>query len=274
MVSKAELKELYPRADVALLEDMGKTITALFDEFEISKTPVRTEFFLAQVGHESGGGTVGAENMNYSAPRLTVVWPSRFPTLAAATPFAHQPEKLANQIYANRMGNGPPQSGDGFKYRGRGLIQITGKDGYKNVGARAGIDLVAAPEHALVPKNALRVACAFWKWKDLNAVCDTGDFVAVTRRINGGTVGMPDRRAWLDKVRRVLSKPPAATQQPDPDLVRRVQLALRQRGFDQVGAADGLLGPRTLAALSEFRRLNGLAPGGWGNDVVGILLAE
>ena len=128
----------------------------------------------------------------------------RFPTLASAEPFANNPEKLANKVYANRMGNGPPESGDGYRYRGRGYIQITGKDGYRQTGLRAGLDLVANPEKAIETANALRVACAFWKWKDLNPLCDQRKFEEVTRRINGGLIGLDDRLEWLKKVRSAL----------------------------------------------------------------------
>lgn len=261
MLSEAQLKELYPRAPAALISAIAAQSGPVLAEFGISALPNRLQYFLAQLGHESGGGTVTEENMNYSAARMTVVWPSRFPTVASAQPFAHNPEKLANKVYSNRMGNGPPESGDGFRYRGRGLIQITGRDGYSEVGRRAGIDLVAEPNRAFAPADALRVACAFWQWKKINPACDEGDFVKVTKLINGGTVGLPDRRAWLDKVRRVLATAPAASRQPKAADVRLVQLALQARGFTELGAADGLLGPRTAAAIARFRQANGMPPG-------------
>ena len=273
MISEPLLKELYPRAPAPLISEMGKQIGPLLDEFEISATPLRTQYFLAQLGHESGGGTVRDENMNYSAARMTQVWPRRFPTIESARPFAGQPEKLANQVYSNRMGNGPPASGDGWRFRGRGLIQITGRDGYTNVGRRAGLDLVANPDLAFDPKHALRVACAFWKWKELNSVCDTGDFVKVTRRINGGTIGMADRNAWLDKVRRILA-PKAGARLPDAQIIRQLQLALRASGYTGVGAADGLAGPRTMAAIAEFRRAGGLPPGGIDDALLNALLPK
>jgi putative chitinase len=274
MISQAQLRELYPRATPELISEMSVQVGQLLDEFGISAKPLRTQFFLAQVGHESGGGTVKEENMNYRAARICEVWPQRFPTLGSATPFAHQPEKLANRCYSNRMGNGPPESGDGWRYRGRGLIQVTGRDGYDNVGRRAGLDLIAHPEPVFDPKHALRVACAFWKWKDLNTVSDTGDFVKVTRRINGGTVGLADRRAWLDKVRRVLAPAPGDAKRKSAQTIRDVQLELRRRGFSSVGAADGLLGPRTMAAIAEFRRQNGMAAGGLDDALIKALLPD
>lgn len=271
MVSQAQLRELYPRATPQLLTEMASQIGGLFQQFGIT-TPLRTQFFLAQVGHESGGGTVKDENMNYRAARIREVWPTRFPTVSSAEPFAHQPEKLANRVYSNRMGNGPPESGDGFRYRGRGLIQITGREGYDNVGRRAGLDLLSSPELAFEPKHALLIACAFWKWKDLNAVCDTGNFVSVTRRINGGTVGLEDRKAWLDKVRRVLAPSAGAAGKLSAQKIREVQLELRRQGFSSVGAADGSLGPKTMAAIAEFRLQKGMPPGGLDDALIAALL--
>jgi putative chitinase len=261
MIDRAILEQLYPRASDAVLKAFAEQNGPLLGQFGISATALRLEFFLAQIGHESGGLTITAENMNYSAPRIAEVWPRRFPTVADALPYAHNPEKLANKVYSNRMGNGPPESGDGWNYRGRGLIQITGRDGYRSVGAIAGIDLEAQPARAAEPGDALLVACAFWEWKGLNALCDTGDFEKVTRRINGGTIGMADRLAWLDKVRRILSLPMPLVDQPTAEIVRKVQLALRARGFADVGAADGIVGPRTAAAIRRFRRENGLPDG-------------
>ena len=272
MITQSQLSELYPRSTPQLLSEMAGQIDALFDEFRISANPLRTQYFLAQVGHESGGGTVKEENMNYRAARICEVWPGRFPTIADATPFAGNPEKLANRCYSNRMGNGPPESGDGWRYRGRGLIQVTGRDGYDNVGRRAGLDLLAKPDLTFDSKHALRVACAFWKWKDLNALSDTGDFVKVTRRINGGTVGIADRRAWLDKVRRALAPAAGTAGQSNAQKIREVQLELRRQGFSSVGAADGLLGPRTMAAIAEFRRRKGMPAGGMDEALLRALL--
>jgi putative chitinase len=259
MLTEAVLRELYPRAPAAHVAALAERSGELFARFEIDRKPVRLHFLLAQVGHESGGLTVTEENMSYRAERICEVWPSRFPTVESARPFARNPERLANRVYADRMGNGPESSGDGFRFRGRGYIQITGRDGYRQVGRIAGIDLEAAPERAFAPADALLVACAFWQWKRLNELSDTGDFVAVTRRINGGTVGITDRKAWLDKVRRVLAEPPSA--QPSAAEVIAVQRALQTRRFTEVGAADGVVGPRTIAAITRFRQENGLPLG-------------
>lgn len=259
-VTRAQLATLYPRAIPDLLDGVAAAVPDVLARFGISANPDRLAYFLAQVGHESGGLTINVENLNYSARRMTEVWPRRFPTIADAAPYANNPEKLANFVYGGRMGNGPPASGDGFRFRGRGLIQITGRDGYRSVASRAGLPLEANPDLVTVPANALLCAAAFWKWKDLNPVCDARDFTRCTIIINGGTTGIADRREWLDKVRRVLAPPPPPAQ-PPAELVIRVQRALLRAGFAGVGAADGDIGPRTTAAITAFRQSRGLPPG-------------
>jgi putative chitinase len=204
LVSEAQLRKLFPSAKEATVKAFAAKSKALFKEFGISDKAIRKEYFLAQIAHETGGLTRSVENLNYTAKRIAEIWPTRFPTVASAELYAGNPERLANKVYANRMGNGPPESGDGYRYRGRGYIQITGKDGYRQTGLRAGIDLLAKPERAIETDTALRVACAFWKWKDLNSLCDDRDFEEVTRRINGGLIGFDDRKDWLKKVRKVL----------------------------------------------------------------------
>ncbi len=259
MVTLAQYKALYPSAIAGHVDALAAQSGRIFDEFGISQLPNRLHFFLAQIGHESGGLSVVEENLNYSAQRLTVVFPNRFPTLASAQAVAGSKERVGNSIYANRMGNGDAASGDGFRYRGRGYIQLTGKNNYRAVGAQAGLDLVGDPDLAFSTSEALRVACGFWSLNNLNAVCDGGDFTLLTKRINGGTVGLPDRLAWLDKVRRTLSAPPS--RQPAVATVRAVQRALMARGFTSVGAADGDLGEHTAAAIRLFRSRNGMPDG-------------
>jgi putative chitinase len=261
MLTRAQLVELYPKAPAAHVKAFLATQEELFDEHGLAAKPIRLHFFLAQIGHESGGLTIAVENLRYSAQRLTEVWPKRFPRLAAAQPFANDPVRLANEVYANRMGNGPPASGDGFRYCGRGYIQVTGRDGYRKVGELAELDLVANPEAAAAPKTALRVACAFWTWKGLCEWCDTGGFKKVTRKINGGHTGLVDRRAWLDKVRRLLARPEDIVDLPDDAVIVAMQRALQDRGFTEIGAADGDVGRRTIAAIVRFRAENGLPDG-------------
>lgn len=164
--------------------------------------PRRLAHFLAQVCHETGGLRILVENLNYRAERLRQVWPSRFPTIAIAQRFAHNPRAIANKVYGGRMGNINPD--DGWTYRGRGLLQITGRDHYARNGRALGIPLEDRPELAIAAEHALAVALETWRWKGCDGPADADDVVEVTRRINGGTIGLVDRRAWLVKAKTLL----------------------------------------------------------------------
>ncbi|MEK6637801.1 MAG: peptidoglycan-binding protein [Pseudomonadota bacterium] len=261
MISAAQLKMLFPRASSAHIDTFAAAHVSLFARYGIDKNLFRRDFFLAQIGHESAGMSIERENLNYSAARLMVVWPRRFPTLDSAQSYAGNPQKLANFVYSGRNGNGTEASGDGFLFRGRGYMQLTGREGYREAGSRAALDLISSPDKVFATDHALNVALAFWKWKGANAVCDSGDFKAVTKIVNGGTIGMPERVAWLDKVRRVLAEPPPRKLQPNVALNILVQKALRARGYIGIGAADGVIGSRTTAAIADFRLKKGLGVG-------------
>lgn len=157
-------------------------------------TPSRSVDFLAQVGHESGGLAVISENLNYSADGLVGTFPKYF-TAGQAQQYGRQPQRIANKVYANRMGNGDEGSGEGWKYRGRGLIQLTGKNNYAAAAAAMGVDLMDNPDLLLVPEHAAGAAGWFWKNNRLNRFADSGDFVGLTKAINGGTHGLADRQA-------------------------------------------------------------------------------
>ena len=260
-LSEGQLRSIYPNAQADSLRAFAQQNGALLESFGIDRTTDRLSFFLAQIGHECGGLTITHENLNYSAGRLVEVWPSRFPDAAAAAPFAGDPEKLANNVYADRMGNGPSASGDGWRYRGRGYIQITGRDGYQRVGEIIGENLEADPDSVAAPEGALLAVCGFWTWKALNQLSDTGDYVEVTRRINGGTTGMDDRNSWLAKVRQMLAADPARPPDRPPEDVMAVQQALHARGYTEVGGADGAVGRNTVRATVRFRRENSLGVG-------------
>jgi putative chitinase len=178
----------------AKAEEWIDAINETFDRFDIS-TPERQASFLGQCAHESAGFTALKENLNYSAEGLTKVWPKRFPSLDAAQPYHRNPEKIANKVYADRMGNGDEESGEGFKYRGRGLIQLTGKDNYEACGEALGADLVNDPDQVSSPKYAALSAGWFWDKNKLNQYADANDMTTLTKRINGGTHGIDDRIA-------------------------------------------------------------------------------
>lgn len=261
MLTISQIKTLFPRATPEHVAAFLEQHDRLFEESEFSKKPFRLEFFLSQIGHESNGLSVEREGMTYTAKRMTEVWPSRFKTIADAEPYAGQPEKLGNFVYAKRNGNGDAASGDGYRYRGRGYVQLTGRDGYGGVGKLVKLDLVAKPDLVFAPDHALKVALGFWKWKGANTVCDTGDFAAVTKAVNGGLIGMADRLAWLDKVRRTMADPPPKKAQPDAATVTAVQKALRALGYTDIGAADGQIGQRTIVAIGDYRTKNKLGDG-------------
>jgi putative chitinase len=162
----------------------------------------RASHFLAQVCHETGGLVVLTESLTYRAERLLQVWPRRFESLAHAQEYAGKPEKLANFVYGSRMGNRDP--GDGWRFRGRGLLQVTGRDNYTRIGAALGLDLVGHPYLAASPEHALAVAVAVWQQAGCTPLADKDDLVGIRRRINGGTNGLADCRTWLMQARKVL----------------------------------------------------------------------
>jgi putative chitinase len=178
-------------------------LNAAFAKYDIS-TPVRQAFFIGQCAHESGNFRILEENLRYSATALMRVWPSRFPNLEVANQFAGNAEKIANKVYAGRMGNGNEESGEGYAYRGRGLFQLTGKENYANCGSGIGVDLVGNPDWLLDPKYAALSAAWFWNKKGLNALADAQDTDTMTKRINGGLIGLDDRKVKIAKAISVL----------------------------------------------------------------------
>ena len=170
-------------------------IPGVMESFGVN-TPLRLAHFLAQCGHESGGFRLTQENLNYSAKGLMGIFKKYFPTQALADAYARKPEKIANRVYGNRMGNGPETSGEGFKFRGRGYIQLTGKSNYAAFDAVVPDDILANPD-LVSTKHALASAAWFWKKNGLNLIADTGSSTEVvtkiTKRVNGGTIGLADR---------------------------------------------------------------------------------
>lgn len=169
------------------------------DSFSMGAAEV--DDFLGQVLHESGKMERIEEGLSYSAERLMAVWPTRFPTAADANLYAHNPAALANKVYGGRMGNVAP--GDGYKFRGRGLIQVTGRSNYAAVGHALNMDLIGSPELLAEPDIALRASIAWWEGNIPDGIM--GDITRVTKRVNGGTHGLDDRRQLTDKARGALS---------------------------------------------------------------------
>ena len=174
-----------------------------YDEL-LKKFNIDTAFekaaFYAQVAHESANFSRYEENLNYSAEALMKTWPKRFDS-ALAHAYAHKPEKIANYVYANRMGNGNEKSGDGWRFRGAGFIQLTGKEMHSNFAQYMGISLLKVPDYFRTENGAMVSACWFWKKNGLSAFVD--DFAALTRRINGGLVGLKERKALFEHYKKV-----------------------------------------------------------------------
>ena len=189
-LSLEQLKQLLPKNPY--VDHWHKALSQLLPDYEIN-TPQRIAAFVAQCAHESGGFLFLKENLNYRAESLVRVWPKYFPDLATAKSYEKQPEKIANRAYANRMGNGPEDSGDGWKFAGKGLIQLTGRTNYTWFAASLGISVEEASEYLLTFEGAAQSACWFWEQNNLNKFADTGDIKGMTKVINGGYLGLEDR---------------------------------------------------------------------------------
>lgn len=155
--------------------------------------------FLGVYAHETMGFTVFEENLNYSATGLMSVWPRLFPSLPVAQQYARQPQRIASYAYANRLGNGPEASEEGWLYRGRGLPQLTGKDNYRACGLALGLPLVDKPELLLVPSHGVAAGCWYWQQRGLDQVDDDTDVTAETKLVQGGSLGLHERQALRDR---------------------------------------------------------------------------
>ncbi len=191
---------------------------AILDWHKISASPLRVAHFMAQMLHESIGLAVQFENLNYSAERLVVVWPSRFKPRGPLNPaaYAYNPQKLANEVYGGRMGNTGPN--DGYTYRGRGLLQLTGKDSYREVTEivrkvnPAAPDFVALPDEVISPNWCVAIAAAVWAAKGCNALADQDDIRKITRAINGGVIGLAARMEWAKRTKAIWHTGPVGAQ--------------------------------------------------------------
>jgi putative chitinase len=176
-------------------------LNVVFQKYGIN-TPKRQAAFIGQCSVESDNFTCVQENLHYSAQRLTEVWPSRFPTIEDATPYAENPQKLADKVYGGRDGN--TEDGDGFKYRGRGIIQVTFKDNYERCGKALNLDLINHPDLLLEPEFATLSAGWYWNKMGLNILADSWDNKEITKRINGGYNGLAERIAKTNQAFKVL----------------------------------------------------------------------
>jgi len=202
-VSGEDLKAFAPQSDPDILTPVAFVINGALAAVGIDRNTFRVRHFLAQAAHESSGFRRLEENLNYSAEALRRVWPAQFPTDEIARRYARKPEEIANRAYASRIGNGPESSGDGWRYRGRGIFQLTGRANYRTIGVAIGVDLENDPERAADPGAAVEIAAKYWKMRNISPHADRDDLVEVTRRINPNLRGLADRREWLEKARAI-----------------------------------------------------------------------
>jgi putative chitinase len=199
MITAEQLTKLHINPELA------GPLNETFEKFNIS-TVRQQAAFLGQCGHECGNFKVFEENLNYRAETLMKLWPKRFPTLEFAKQYERQPKKIANSVYASRMGNRDEASGDGYRFRGRGAIQLTGHSGYYHAGQACGVDFVMDPDLVATPKYALMTAGWFWSTHGCNPLAENADWVGLTKKINGGTIGLDDRVKHTQQAISVLSQ--------------------------------------------------------------------
>ncbi len=202
ILTKDQLKTLIPTNPY--VDDWYNALSTLLPDYDIN-TPKRIAAFIAQCSHESAGFKFLRENLNYRAESLMRVWPRHFPTIEIARQYAHKPEKIANKAYANRMGNGDEATGDGWRYLGRGLIQLTGKNNYEAFAESIETPLEEIPEYLATFEGAAQSACWFWETNNLNRFADVGDIKGLTKAINGGFIGLEDRIKHYNHALEVLS---------------------------------------------------------------------
>lgn len=214
-ITLAMMKKLWPNGNSkvpGLIEGVVATAPNVFARYGINSN-LLIAHVMAQISHECGAGVFVVENMNYTASRMMQVWPSRFPTIASAQPYANNPRGLANKVYNGRMGN-RAGSDDGWNFRGRGASQTTGREGYERVAKATGIDVVNHPDLLIDPRYFLLCGVSDF----INCGClpyaKADDILGVTKRLNGGYIGLDERRVWLGKWKQALATAPATISQP------------------------------------------------------------
>jgi putative chitinase len=203
------LYNLWPNGDEkipGLRDGMAASAQAVFRKYGID-SPLLVAHVMAQISHECGAGHDVVENLNYTAGRMMQVWPSRFPTMAMAAPYAGNPRALANKVYNGRMGNAAG-SDDGWNFRGRGAAQTTGREGYARLAKATGLDLIHHPDLVNDPQRFLECGVADFVLCGCLPFAKADDVLNVTRRLNGGTVGLAQRRMWLAKWKAALGSAP------------------------------------------------------------------
>lgn len=270
--TKEQIAKCAPRNKNAA--ELYEALSQVLPKYDIN-TPERVAAFMAQCGHESVDFSVLKENLNYSAKGLHGTWPKRFPTLESAAPYERNAEKIANKVYSDRMGNGPESSGEGWKFRGRGAIQLTGKDNYSRFAKDIGKTVDEAVAYVETLAGAIESACWFWKNNNLNVQSDAKDMKAATKKINGGDLGLKERTDHFNHYLQYLSNgaPSAAPAAPQaaksaaPILEGVLKKGVKSAAVAAVQAklglkADGDFGPGTEAAIKKWQADNGLTADG------------
>ena len=251
-------------------EDWYEAMCEILPLWEVD-TIERVAMFVAQCGHESGGFRVLSENLNYSAKALNTIFPKYFKRAGRdANEYHRQPEKIANVIYANRMDNGDADSGDGWRFRGGGILQLTGRYNYTKFGEAVDMSPEEAVDYVRTKKGALDSACWFWDTNGLNKYCDDQDIVGATKRINGGTIGLEDRTNRYKKAMAVMSGEVPAVSAAAPSATKGNVLKRGSTGsavkeiqrLIGVSPADGIFGAGTEEAVKAWQKKNGLTADG------------
>lgn len=272
MLTYEQFSELFPNCKDP--EGWVDAMNEVFPKYEIN-TPQRIAAFIAQCGHESGGWRVFSENLNYSAKALDAVFGKYFKRAGRdANEYARQPEKIANVVYANRMDNGDTDSGDGWRFRGRGPIQLTGKSNYATFSADMGVDVLEDPDVVSEDKEvALMSAIWYWNKNGLNKYADSGDIKTMTKRINGGYIGLEDRiHHWEEALKAMGEEAHTADADDEDDSFDLDDIGVLRKGARGEGVklmqealgigADGVFGPGTERALKEWQAANDLVADG------------
>jgi putative chitinase len=272
MLTSSQFKKLFPNCKDP--DGWVDAMTEVFPKYDID-TPERVASFIAQCGHESGGWRTFSENLNYSAKSLDAVFGKYFVRGGRnAEEYARKPEKIANVVYANRMDNGDTNSGDGYRYRGRGPIQLTGKANYASFASDMDVDVLSNPDQVAEDKTvALMSAIWFWNKNKLNQYADSGDIKTMTKRINGGYIGLEDRiHHWKQALEMMGSDTPDHDPHEDDEDLDVEDIGVLKKGMKGDGvammqkalgiSADGNFGPGTERALKAWQSHNGLTADG------------
>ena len=257
MLYKADILAICPKAKAAIVDAMvTEGYKGAWERFGVT-TPVSQAKFMGQIAQESAGLTCLTENLNYSAQRLCQVWPKRFPTVKDASPYAHNPEALANKVYGGRMGN--TKEGDGWRYRGRGLKQLTGHDNYEAEGKALGVDLIGDPDQVAKPDMAFLTALSYFQ-RHIGKAAETASVETITVAVNGGVNGLHERELATERALEILD-PNRLNKRTLETGSKGLDVALLQSSLVELGekiSIDSIFGKATASAVKLFQSENAL----------------